>query len=47
VDTAVGKGMTEQETVSTVTMGALKGYALWDWIHTTVNVPTTYDGLEK
>lgn len=42
VKTAVGSGKTEQETVTSVTMESFKGYALWDWIHTTVNVPAVY-----
>jgi len=42
VDSAVMMGLSEQDTVKAVTMDTWKGYAIWDWIHTTVNVPKTY-----
>ena len=47
VGTAVDKGMTEEQTVASVTMESFKGYAIWDWIHTQVNVPGTYKELSK
>ena len=47
VGTAVNKGMTEEQTVASVTMESFKGYAIWDWIHTQVNVPGTYKELLK
>lgn len=46
VGAAVNQGLTVQQTVSTVTMTPFQGYALWDWIHKTVNVPTTYTELK-
>jgi hypothetical protein len=47
VQASVDKGSTVEETVAAVTMEPFKGYALWDWIHTTVNVPSTYNELKK
>jgi cyclase len=47
VNTSVDKGATAEETVSAVTMEPFKGYALWDWIHTTINVPSTYMELKN
>jgi cyclase len=47
VGAAVNNGLSEQDTVSTVTMTSFKGYALWDWIHSTVNVPGTYQEIKK
>lgn len=47
VQASVDKGSTVEETVAAVTMDPFKGYALWDWIHTTVNVPNTYNDLKK
>lgn len=47
VTSAVGRGLTVDQTVSTVTMDSFKGYAIWDWIHKTVNVPTTYSEIKK
>ncbi|MDI1434784.1 MBL fold metallo-hydrolase [Polyangium sorediatum] len=45
VGAAVSSGKTKDEAVMSVTMESFKGYAIWDWIHTTVNVPSTYDDL--
>jgi cyclase len=47
VKTSVDSGATVEETVSAVTMEPFQGYALWGWIHTTVNVPATYSELKK
>ncbi|HVK70351.1 MAG TPA: hypothetical protein VM694_38120, partial [Polyangium sp.] len=45
VGSAVSSGKTKDEAVMSVSMDSFKGYAIWDWIHTTVNVPNTYDDL--
>jgi glyoxylase-like metal-dependent hydrolase (beta-lactamase superfamily II) len=45
VESSISSGKTKDETVMSVTMDPFKGYAIWDWIHTTVNVPNTYDDL--
>jgi cyclase len=42
IQTAVDAGQSLEQTVASVIMEPFKGYALWDWIHTTVNVPITY-----
>lgn len=47
VKAAVGKGMTVEQTVDSVTMPAYQGYAIWNWIHKTVNVPNTYAEVKK
>ncbi len=47
VGTAVGQGMTVEQTVNTVTMKPFQGYKIWDWIHKTVNVPNTYGEIKK
>lgn len=46
VDTAIKQGLTEQDTAAQVTMPSFQGYKLWGWIHTTVNVPKTYQELK-
>jgi cyclase len=45
VQTAVDAGLTVDETVAAVSMEPFQGYALWDWIHGSVNVPTTHAEL--
>ena len=45
VQTAVDDGATVEETVEQVTMETFQGYVLWDWVHSVVNVPNTYDEL--
>ncbi len=44
---AIEEGMTLEETVerTQTTMSDFKGYALWDWVHSQVNVPATYQAL--
>lgn len=42
VAAAVEQGLTLDETVATVTLEEFRGYALFDWIHSAVNVPNTY-----
>ena len=45
VQSAIDGGETLEGTQARVTMEAFRGYALWDWIHTTVNIPKTYAEL--
>lgn len=45
VQGAVDDGMSLEQTQASVTMDAFAGYALWDWIHTGVNVTATYSEL--
>lgn len=47
VTTAVSQGKTVEQTVEAVTMTPFQGYAIWDWIHKTVNVPKTYAEIKK
>lgn len=47
VDAQVLMGSTLEETVAAVTMDSLQGYALWDWVHSVVNVPATYAELSE
>jgi len=47
VQTAVDGGLSQEETVSAVTMEEFQGYALWGWIHDTVNVPVTYAEMSE
>jgi len=42
VAAAADAGLTLEETVAAVTLDEFRGYALFDWIHTTINVPNTY-----
>jgi cyclase len=42
VGAAVEAGLTVEETVETVTLDEFRGYALFDWIHSAINVPNTY-----
>lgn len=42
VSAAVSNGLTQEETVATVTMDEFQGYAIWGWVHASVNVPNTY-----
>lgn len=46
VDAAVKQGLSEQDTVTQVTMPSYQGYKIWGWIHSTVNVPKTYQELK-
>lgn len=48
VGSAVQQGRTQQETVASVTLQPFnQGYAIWDFIHSMVNVPNTYNELKK
>ncbi len=46
LETAVGEavdaGLSQDETVAQVTLDAFQGYALWDWVHSVINVPAAY-----
>lgn len=44
---AIDAGKSLDETVAAVTMEAFQGYALWDWVHSQVNVPATYADLSN
>lgn len=46
VRASVAKGLSQEQTVSAVTMQPYQGYALWGWIHSSVNVPHTYVELK-
>lgn len=45
VQDSLDAGLTLDETVAALTLDDFRGYALWDWIHVTVNVPATYAEL--
>ena len=47
VSSAVGQGLTVDQTVSAVALPSFQGYAIWDFIHKQVNVPTTYAEIKK
>jgi len=47
VQVAVEQGLTLEETVKQVTMPEFKGYALFDWVHSGLNVPAAYKDLKK
>lgn len=44
---AVDAGLTLDETVMTVTMEPFRGYVLFDWVHSVLNVPATYTDLSE
>lgn len=47
VQTAVDDGLDVDATVEAVTLPDYQGYALWDWVHSIVNVPTTHAELSR
>jgi glyoxylase-like metal-dependent hydrolase (beta-lactamase superfamily II) len=47
VQTAVDDGLDVDQTVAAVTLPEYQGYALWDWVHSVVNVPNTYAELNQ
>lgn len=47
VGASISKGLTVDQTVAAVTLPSYQGYAIWDWVHKVVNVPTTYSELKK
>ena len=47
VQTSVDAGATLEETQAAVLMEDYQGYALWDWVHTWVNVPAAHAELSE
>ncbi len=47
VESAVKKGLTLEQTQKAITMKNFQGYALWDWVHSAVNVPNTYKEISN
>lgn len=45
VQVAVDDGLDVEETQAAVTMEPFQGYALWDWVHTSMNIPVTHAEL--
>lgn len=47
VQTALDDGLDLDATVESVTLPEYQGYALWDWVHSVVNVPNTHAELSR
>ena len=47
VKNAVEKGMTLEQAQTNISMKEFQGYALWNWVHSGVNIPNTYKELSK
>ena len=47
VGEAIDKGMNLEQTVATVKLPEFKGYALFDWVHSGLNVPAAFKDLSK
>lgn len=47
VQAAVGRGLSEKETVEVVTMKEYSGYKIFPWVHSQINVPKTYQELKQ
>ncbi|MDH3770432.1 MAG: MBL fold metallo-hydrolase [Nitrospirota bacterium] len=45
VQTALANGLSLEQTQQSLSMPTFKGYALWDWVHTGVNIPSVYQAL--
>ena len=45
VQTALANGLSLEQTQQSLSMPTFKGYALWDWVHTGVNIPAVYQAL--
>ena len=45
VQTALANGLSLEQTQQSLSMPMFKGYALWDWVHTGVNIPAVYQAL--
>ncbi|GHB32898.1 cyclase [Pseudovibrio japonicus] len=43
---ALAEGLTLEETVEKVSLPEFKGYAIWDWVHPSLNVPAAYNDLK-
>ncbi len=47
VQAAVNEGLTLEQTVARVTLPEFGGYALFGWVHPSLNVPAAYKDLQK
>lgn len=47
VQKAIDDGLTLEETVKTVTLPEFQGYALYPWVHPSLNIPAAYRDLKK
>lgn len=47
VQKAIDKGNSLEQTVQQVTLPEYKGYAIFDWVHSGLNVPAAYKDLKK
>lgn len=47
VAAAIEEGLTLEQTVKRVTLPAFQGYALFGWVHPSLNVPAAYKDLSK
>ncbi|MBY0515386.1 MAG: MBL fold metallo-hydrolase [Bacteriovoracaceae bacterium] len=47
VQKAIDKGLSLEETVKSVAMPEYKGYVIFDWVHSGLNVPAAYKDLMK
>ncbi len=47
VKSAIEKGFTLEQSQKNITMKKFQGYALWNWVHSGVNVPNTFKELSK
>ena len=45
VQTALANGLSLKQTQQSLSMPTFSGYALWDWVHTGVNIPAVYQAL--
>lgn len=45
VQTAIASGLSLEQTQQSLNMTTFKGYALWDWTHTVVNITAVYKAL--
>ena len=47
VEGAIEDGLSVEQTVEAVSMDDFQGYVLWDWVHSVLNVPTTFGELSN
>ncbi|MCP3870076.1 MAG: MBL fold metallo-hydrolase [Gammaproteobacteria bacterium] len=47
VQNAIDEGLTLEQTVERVALPEFQGYALYEWVHPTLNVPAAYKDLSK
>jgi hypothetical protein len=47
VQAAIDDGLTLEQTVKKVTMPEFGGYALFGWVHPSMNIPAAYKDLSK